>query len=1033
MAMIADAFVGLFIDRLSDFAKDRGAMLFGIEEEVSRLQEKTRGIQIFLTDAEKRRIKESAINHWLQELKEALYDAEDIVDLCQIEALNLLQGQESTSRTPSVLSWSWIKSALFRHRISSQIRNLNCRMDAICSSNLTQNLERISKTERQITSVDRRHTSSLSDPDVVGKEIRDATEKLMEVILDDKRQKIGILSIVGMGGIGKTTIAQNLYNDPRILTNFKERVWVCVSQNYSEIDLLKGIIRGIMGDHTKSKSVGELKSMLADAVREKTFFLVLDDVWRPDVWTNLLRIPLQSAANAQVLITTRDRSIALSMGAVFIHQAESLSVDSGWELLCKSTYLDTDHEVQDLKDLGIQIVAKCGGLPLAIRAISGLLTTKERNRREWERVLRSAAWSMDGLPEDLRGALYLSYEDLPRHLKQCFLYCSLYPEDYTIKREDLIRYWVAEGLIEESKDQLMEDTAEEYYNELIRRSLLQPDPRRIDQVRCTMHDLLRSLGRYLSSGECFYGDPQLLDLETISKVQRMSVQPKDDMVVMPGGENQFLKLRSFLLFKTPPTIETGLLRRLPYLRVLRLNGSDLYTVPDSLGSLIHLRLLDLEQTSISSLPETIGSLRNLQILNLNYCKFLKVLPRGLTRLCNLRRIGIRESPIAHFPQGIEKLNLLNDMSGFVVCTSNKTDGWNLQELESLSFLRRLDINKLERAVPQVNDEYPSVLETKSHLRFLQLSCTPQAKGSGKSQYTEKDVSNIETIYEELSPPPSLDRLVIWEYFGTRYPKWLNTSLPRLTSVHLQNCVSCPALPPLGQLPYLKFLKIVGASSIKSIGSEFLGNNRSVAFPKLEVLHMQQMPKLEDWVLDESVKGLVVFPRLTQLNIVDCRKLRSLPEKLNDATGLKQVYIKGSHMMNVIENILSLSNQLQIKSCSSLKRISNVPHLRDLSISDCPALRRVDGLDQLQCLQLSDELMKQVPSWVSGFVKRRKYLQFDYYIEFSLLCNAHVMERCRRGGPDWPVIELFSRVRASTGDNKTVLEYTRMPFSYNANF
>lgn len=905
-------------------------------------------------------------------------------------------------------------------------------MDEICNNRLIQNLERIPKTERQITSVDRCQTSSLSELDVVGKEIKDATERLMEAILDDKRQRICILAVVGMGGIGKTTIAQNLYNDPRISTNFKEQVWVCVSQNYSEIDLLKGIIRGIMGDHTKGKSMGELKSMLAGAVREKSIFLVLDDVWRPDLWTNLLRTPFQRAADVKVLVTTRDRSIALSMGAAFIHQTETLSIDSGWELLCKSTYLDTEHETLDLKDLGIQIVEKCGGLPLAIRAIAGLLSTKDRSQREWERVLRSEAWSMDHLPEDLRGALYLSYEDLPRHLKQCFLYCSLYPEDLTMKREDLIRYWVAEGLIEEGKDQLMEDTAEEYYNELIQRSLLQSDPRRIDQVMCRMHDLLRSLGQYLSRGECFYGDPQKLDLETIFKVRRMSVQSKDDMVVMPGEGNQVLKLRSFFLFKMPPTVETDFLRRLPYLRVLRLNGSDLYTMPDSLGSLIHLRLLDLEQTSISSLPEIIGSLKNLQILNLNYCKFLKVLPHGLTELCNLRRLGLRGSPIAHFPKGIEKLKLLNDMAGFVVCTNNKTDGWNLQELEPLSFLRRLDINKLERAAPHVNDELPSVLENKSHLRFLQLSCTLQAKKSGMSQYTEEEVSNIERIYEDLSPPPSLDRLVIWEYFGTRYPKWLNTSLPRLTSIHLQGCVSCSTLPPLGQLPYLKFLKIVRASSVKSIGSEFLGKNRSIAFPKLEVLHVQQMHKLEEWVYDESIKGLEVFPRLTQLNIVDCRKLRSLPEKLNNATGLKRVCIKGVHMMDAIENLLSLSDQLQIKSCSHLKRISNMPHLRDLSISNCPALRRVDGLEMLQCLELSDELMEWVPSWVLGFVKRRKYLQFDNYIELRLLCNASVMKRCQMGGPDWPLIELFSRVRASTGDNKTVLEYTRMPFSYNTN-
>ncbi|KAJ3680238.1 hypothetical protein LUZ60_016516 [Juncus effusus] len=1036
MAMIADAFVGLFIDRLTDFVKDRAVSLFGIEDEISRLQEKTRAIQIFLIDAEKRRIKDSAVNHWLQDLKEALYEAEDLIDLCRFEASKLLDGQQSSSVIPSIISW--FKAGLFRHKISNQIKNLNNQMDSISNNNLVHNLERITKTERQITAVDRRQTSSLLEPDIIGKEIQEATEILMEAILDEKSQKISTIAITGMGGIGKTTLAQNLHNDPRISTNFQERVWICVSQNYSETDLLKDIIRNISGgEHKKGQNIGELKTILSDALKEKSFFLVLDDVWRSDVWTNLLRTPLQSCNNGKILITTRDKSIALSMGALYIHQAETMSVESGWELLLNSTFLNTKDEIENLKNLGVEIVKKCGGLPLAIRTIAGLLATKDRNKREWEKIVKSEAWNMNELPEELRGALYLSYEDLPRNLKQCFLYCSLYPEDWVINREDLIRYWVAEGFIEEKKDELMEEKGEDYYNELICRSLLIPDPKRVDQVRCKMHDLLRSLGRHLSQSESFCGNPNSLDFVNLSKIKRISVFSKEDSVEIMGRENEVLKLRSFVLLKMPPIVEAKLFRRLPFLRVLRINGQELYTVPESLGDLIHLRLLDLDQTSIYSLPESIKWLKNLQILNLSKCKLLQVLPFGLTSLSNLRRLGLRESPISQFPKGLRKLKYLNDLAGFVVCKNTEMNGWDLKEIEDLSFMRRLDINYLERAVPLVSQNSSvsnSVLENKSHLRFLQLSCTPQSKRAGRKKYTEEEIHNIERVFEELSPPACLDRLVIWEYFGTKYPKWLKTNLPLLTSIHFQNCASCSNLPPLGQLPYLKFLKIVGAFSVKSIGPEFLGNNNKLtAFPKLEALHIQQMPKWEEWILDESDKGILVFPRLSQLDIIDCPKLKSLPEELNHAASLKRVRIKGAHKMNVIENLPYLSEKLEITSCSGLKRVLNMHLLRNICITDCPALRRVEGLDSLQCLQLVNESMETIPNWVLGFVKKRKFVEFDCCIELRLICNARVLERCQVAGPDWPVLEMFSRVRASTGDNKAVLEYTKQPFSFSTTF
>nr|CAD1843696.1 unnamed protein product [Ananas comosus var. bracteatus] len=405
------------------------------------------------------------------------------------------------------------------------------------------------------------------------------------------------------------------------------------------LNLEQEITRKAGGSHGSAERVSELLPILSWTLAGRSIFLVLDDVWQSDVWTDLLRNPLQNgAASGCILVTTRDQNVAMRMGAKHIHQVEKMTVDSGWELLCKKTYLEED--AQSLRSVGVQIVNKCGGLPLAIKVIAGVLTTKEKSRKEWERVLKSNAWSMSELPEEFRGALYLSYDDLPPHLKQCFLSLCLYPEDDVHSIRDLRRMWVAEGFVNQEEGSIMEELAEQYYFELIRRSLLQPHPLYVDQGRCRIHDLLRSLGQYLSRGESYYGDSQSLDATAISKLRRLSIAESEEIVTIPGSETEQLRLRTLLLTKSPPRIEHNLFSRVPYLQVLILNGKGIECVPDSVANLIHLRLLDLDRTSISMLPCSIGSLTNLQTLNLQHCEFLNTLPRSITHLCSLRRLGL---------------------------------------------------------------------------------------------------------------------------------------------------------------------------------------------------------------------------------------------------------------------------------------------------------------------------------------------------------------------------------------------------------
>ncbi|RCV38685.1 hypothetical protein SETIT_8G162500v2 [Setaria italica] len=387
------------------------------------------------------------------------------------------------------------------------------------------------------------------------------------------------MAIVGIAGVGKITLAQKLYNDQRVKGNFKKHAWICISQQYSQVSSL--------------------------LVEGNNFFLVLDDLWESDVWTNILRTQLNSAAQVIILTTTRHDTVAKAIGVEHMHRVELMSEEVGWELLLKSMNISDEKEVHNVQDKGMEIVRKCGGLPLAIRTMASVLAVKETTESEWQKILDNDAWSISQLPAELRGALYLSYDQLPQNLKQCFLYYALYPEDRTLRRDDLVRLWIAEGFIEKQNNQLLEDTAEEYFCELISRNLLLPDPRYAEPYTCKMHDLLRQLAQHLSREE------------SISKLRRVSVVTCNDMISLDKHQ---LKVRTSINFCGKSlVVESSIFKRFPYIRVLDLSGSGVENIPDYIVSLIHLRLLNLNDTSITCLPESIGSLKNLEVLELKKC------------------------------------------------------------------------------------------------------------------------------------------------------------------------------------------------------------------------------------------------------------------------------------------------------------------------------------------------------------------------------------------------------------------------------
>ncbi|CAM0947789.1 unnamed protein product [Alopecurus aequalis] len=621
------------------------------------------------------------------------------------------------------------------------------------------------------------------------------------------------------------------------------------------------------------------------------------------------------------------------------------------------------------------------------------------------------------LADDIEESLYISYDELPHHLKQCLLYCATYPEDYSMYHRNLTRLWVAEGFVEEQPGQLLEETAEEYYYELIHRNLLQPDSSYITIEFCKMHDLLMQMAYCLSKEECFIGDPESFEGNNMSRLRRISVVTKKDIAVFPTMEQEHFKVRTFRSFSQG--IDTSILKKFLYLRVLDLRKSSIQTVPGYIANLIHLRLLDLEGTEISCLPEFISSLINLQMLSLQECKALHSLPSALTQLFNLRRLGLLGTPINQVPKGIGRLEFLNDLDGFPVGgggdNSKIQDGWRLEELEHLSQLRRLIMIKLESASPCNTN---SLLTYKKHLKILSLICTKRTD----EPYSEEDVSIIERILEQLIPPHKLEDLKLDGFFGRRFPSWLGTThLSSIKHLSLVECNFCVHLPSIGQLPNLRYLGIEGATALTKIGPEFVGcrpksTDVVVAFPKLEQLFITNMPNWEEWSFAEeedaaaaaatderddgsSVKQkeeapspkMQLLPCLKTLRIDGCPKLRALPRELGqEATSLEELVIQNTRCLNVVEDLPFLSEGLVLQGCIGLERVSNIPQVRELRINYCPGMTCVEGLGSLQQLWLFENMEELSSLWIPGLQQEHQKLygeDMDVYA-WNLECTRN---------------------------------------------
>ncbi|XP_040362581.1 putative disease resistance RPP13-like protein 1 [Rosa chinensis] len=677
-----------------------------------------------------------------------------------------------------------------------------------------------------------------------------------------------------MGGIGKTTLAQLLYNDVRVKEHFDLHAWACVSEEFDVLRIYQQIYESLTSDACQILTLNLLQSKLKEALVGKKFLVVLDDIWNKNYnrW-DFLRLPFKFGAHgSKIIVTTRNEDVASMMGTLSPQPdyLMPISEEESWLLFEKHAFKSrgvTGHS--QLEEIGRQIVRKCNGLPLAIKSLGGLLCSKLFSE-EWESILDSDMWVLTQEETDILPSLWLSYLYLPPHLKLCFSYCAIFPKSYRLQKLELVLLWKAQGLLQPKKNKMIEEVGEEYFNDLISRSFFQ---RSSSSAHFIMHDLIYDLANFVS-GEFSVRWENSESPNILRKTRHFSYMEKHgDSFAKLEAISQAKYLRTLLpvpeyacylgTFNKEKFQEVlfEVLPKLQCLRVLNLSLYDIKELPDSINNMKHLRHLDMSETPIRKLPDTICTLYNLQAILLRKCRILTELPDNLGRLINLSHLDITQTKLKKMPPQMGKLKDLQMLPEFVL---DEHTGDNLAELKKLEKLRgTLRISGLVHS----SGLEAYMLRDKTYLKELVLDW----RGRDSSEEGNNTVEEREVL-EKLQPHLNLGRLTIKGYGGEMFPGWSGYySSSALVYLILENCVNCISLPPLGQLPSLRELDISGLHGVVSIGSEFYygdGNTTTRVnkpFRSLQYLQFYNMSGWQEWSYvggDNNEGG--VFPNLFQL-------------------------------------------------------------------------------------------------------------------------------------------------------------------------
>ncbi|KAJ0717026.1 putative P-loop containing nucleoside triphosphate hydrolase, leucine-rich repeat domain superfamily [Helianthus annuus] len=957
--LVLSSLLPLLFEKLSDAAFKTVARHNRLDAEIKKLQKSLTQIQVYLTHASQMEITDPSVKQRLNDLQHLAYDIEDVLDGWLTEAMQRESTHESegiTSKvrkliTPSCCTNFSRTTTMIAELddISTKLQDLVKEKDNLGLDNLGLKVEE--ETRPRIINNNRRLQTSVVNPSsIVGRQAeKDALVQQLLLPADEPCDlNYSIVPILGMGGLGKTTLAGLLYNDVQVKDHFEVKAWICISDDFDISVRSKEIFIAFGGEvKEEHKNFNKLQEALRDHLTRKRFLLVLDDVWsesRED-WETLVRPFYTCSPGSKIIVTTRKDILLKKLGYSSLYKhLESLSDDDALSLFALHALGERNFDSRlSLKPHGEGIVKKCKKLPLALIALGTSLRTKKDEVEHWKEVLDSEIWTSP-VEGEVIPALRLSYHDLSAPLKRLFAYCSLFPKDFLFDKEDLVLLWMAEGFLQQATPygSTKETLGHKFFDELLSRSFFQHAPN--NESLFVMHDLMNDLATSVATEFYFR-----LDNESGKNIKKMKLDKYRHMSFVREEYVAYEKLqvlenakclRTFLAtfvgdevewwrkFYLSNKILTDLLPKLPLLRVLSLSGFEISELPESIGTLRHLRYLNLSQTHITHLPEKVCNLVNLQTLILFGCDRLTKLPNNFLNLKNLQHLDVRDTLLS-----FQMLSEIGELKSLQITLSKinieSESGTEIAKLKDFKNLyEKISVVGLEKVQNATYAHEANFSQKK--LRGLELVWSDELHDS-RNDMLEKAVIN------ELKPcDDKLIQLKIRSYGGLEFPNWIGDPLfLHLKHVSIKGCKRCTSLPPLGQLPSLKKLVIEGLYGVEAVGSELFGTGQ--AFPSLEILSFDDMRGWEKW-------SGAVFPRLQKLEIKNCPNLVEVTLEAVPSLNDLRISKCDSGVLRSLVEVASAVIKLEIEGISGLNDevwggvIESLGGVEELRIRRCNEIR-----------------------------------------------------------------------------------------------